>query len=404
MVTIGATAGGYVKGIEATSFAKWNKGITDRFKESYIPGDSFVTSSNEDAIQNYTTHYLSEGRYVLGYWAPLTASLGSFSLSFTELDPSIIDSNKSIVTEFYKYVMADASQKDPSNGSASSVGFIPFKLGLTMDGLSGIKIYNSIQVDTTFFPSNYPDVLNFIVTGVNHKLQNNDWETEIETMVIPKNVTPIPALDLKGFKSIVTSGGGATTAGSSIPIVNPDADFWSLITIAALEDGDPQGRADVAQAIYNRVGANAAKKASYGGTSISAIVKKDGQFAVAFIDPSAKSIKDPGAATSPEFKAINDKNTAIAAIISSKRKRGVTTTPAAAEKMLKDTYNALKDITLQNKAKAWVEGRTDFLATKPGGKERNPGDNSFGWYSLYKDNVTYEPPNPAFFNAWLLFF
>ena len=72
--------------------------------------------------------------------------------------------------------------------------------------------------------------------------------------------------------------------------------------------------------------------------------------------------------------------------------------------MLKDTYNALKDITLQNKAKAWVQGRTDFLAAKPGGKERNPGDNSFGWYNLYTDNVTYEPPNPAFFNAWLIFF
>ena len=33
MITIGATADGYVVGEEATAFSKWNTGIVDRFKE-----------------------------------------------------------------------------------------------------------------------------------------------------------------------------------------------------------------------------------------------------------------------------------------------------------------------------------------------------------------------------------
>jgi hypothetical protein len=33
MITVGATAGGYVKGTEATAFSKWNTGLIDRFKE-----------------------------------------------------------------------------------------------------------------------------------------------------------------------------------------------------------------------------------------------------------------------------------------------------------------------------------------------------------------------------------
>jgi len=37
MITVGAAAGGYVKGVEATSFAKWNNGIIDRFKENLLP-------------------------------------------------------------------------------------------------------------------------------------------------------------------------------------------------------------------------------------------------------------------------------------------------------------------------------------------------------------------------------
>ena len=55
-----------------------------------------------------------------------------------------------------------------------------------MDGLSGIKIYNKINVNTEFMPSNYGESLDLIVTGVSHKLQNNDWETDIEATVMPK--------------------------------------------------------------------------------------------------------------------------------------------------------------------------------------------------------------------------
>lgn len=56
MVTVGATANGYVKGTEATAFAKWNKGLTDRFKTELILADPDVTSNNnasDDAAINF---------------------------------------------------------------------------------------------------------------------------------------------------------------------------------------------------------------------------------------------------------------------------------------------------------------------------------------------------------------
>jgi hypothetical protein len=56
-----------------------------------------------------------------------------------------------------------------------------------MDGLSGIKIYNAVNVDTRFLPKNYPDNLQFIIKGVNHKLSDSDWETNFETVVISRN-------------------------------------------------------------------------------------------------------------------------------------------------------------------------------------------------------------------------
>ena len=40
MITVGATANGYVKGTEATAFSRWNEGLTDRFKSELLAADS----------------------------------------------------------------------------------------------------------------------------------------------------------------------------------------------------------------------------------------------------------------------------------------------------------------------------------------------------------------------------
>jgi len=55
-----------------------------------------------------------------------------------------------------------------------------------MDGISGIKIYNELSLDTNFLPVGYTKTTDFIVTGVDHKIQGGDWETSITTTLIPR--------------------------------------------------------------------------------------------------------------------------------------------------------------------------------------------------------------------------
>jgi len=100
--------------------------------------------------------------------------------------PEMIDRNISVVTEFYKYCQSEIQKKKEKYASPSN-GFVPISLNLTIDGLSGIKIYNALNVVTRVLPSNYPNALKFIVKGVNHKISDNDWETTIETVVISQN-------------------------------------------------------------------------------------------------------------------------------------------------------------------------------------------------------------------------
>jgi hypothetical protein len=62
MVTVGATANGYVKGIEATAFARWNDGLTDRFKTKLLAADP-DTKSDDNSREDTTKSFLTSMRW-----------------------------------------------------------------------------------------------------------------------------------------------------------------------------------------------------------------------------------------------------------------------------------------------------------------------------------------------------
>jgi hypothetical protein len=136
----------------------------------------------DEALTNYTNQFLSPNKFISCYGFIGSLSEGEVpTIENLKLSEDAISSNLSVVAEYYKWLIS--SQKDRQGGT---VGFIPFKLSFTMDGLSGIKIYNKLHVDNRFLPKAYGKSVDLIVTGVSHRLQNNDWETDIEATVMPK--------------------------------------------------------------------------------------------------------------------------------------------------------------------------------------------------------------------------
>lgn len=117
-------------------------------------------------------------------------------------------------------------------GSISNfTGFIPFNLGLTIDGLSGMKINQKFTVDTDFLPTNYPSTVEFLIKNISHEISNNKWYTKLESYCISKGGSGQSSTRKYNTSvgNVSTSGGKIQTSGASstpsIPVGVEDADI-----------------------------------------------------------------------------------------------------------------------------------------------------------------------------------
>ena len=193
IITIGATASDKDLSINHTAFSRFNTGKKDRFspeikyssetpkpkswsekwKDYFTGGGSYPEHSSLEALFGYSPNSLVLGGNV-HYYTP--------SPTF---DLQAQDKNMGMMNDYFK--SEEAKIYKTSEAGSPSIGFIPFELGLTMDGLSGLKIYNKLNVDTTFLPDQYPKSLEFVVKGVEQTIQNNDWTTKVTTIAVPKS-------------------------------------------------------------------------------------------------------------------------------------------------------------------------------------------------------------------------
>jgi len=201
MITIGATSNGYVVGQDATNLSAMNAGLEDRFKEEITLGESINPASTASLNQDYIDS--------LTAFNVFTSELGHTKgiSNLPKWNKEAISAFNTTAAQFYEY--DQAKQTLAKNGekyssrvalgyetssltplikkSSPNGGFLPFDLSLTMDGLSGMKVYQRYIIDTEYLPSNYPNSLEFLIKGINNTIQNNEWITTIESFAIPKN-------------------------------------------------------------------------------------------------------------------------------------------------------------------------------------------------------------------------
>lgn len=215
IITIGAQAAGAVIGEDATALSRLNRGLIDRIKPSIenAQNPNKLTSKTESLEVQFPN--ASENFYE--FIAKIGIDPANPPVQDRQKLPLLIDeqlySYTNAASTFYKYLESKAAIEQ---GTASgTMGFIPVGVGLTLDGISGMKIYNALKVDTKYLPSNYPDTMEFVITGLSHTVENNVWTTELQTVMQPTVVADVRAVVPK-FTNIQPID---TTCGT--PTINP---------------------------------------------------------------------------------------------------------------------------------------------------------------------------------------
>jgi hypothetical protein len=192
MITIGATSQGYVVGEDATILSQINKGLKDRVKSEVVDANATTVNS---ALENAKTKFEEQGQTLVSYIKDnfsVDNSIPKLSTSILQTLIGTIESGEAytaISASFY----ADPKSKE-ANTSSNKSGFIPFNLSLTMDGLSGMKVYQKFTVNNDYLPTNYPESLEFIITSLNHVVQDNKWITNLESLALPRHTTQVASV------------------------------------------------------------------------------------------------------------------------------------------------------------------------------------------------------------------
>ena len=207
-VTIGAQAQSNNVGSDATGLSSWNSGLKDRFFpekiDSLRKNNGTTTPTTQDRINKLTQQL----KYLwLGYSEANVTSITNTTFtsaansdtsdnvlwfehfdtkrysSFVKLQKDWLQEIIKLENENFNKIQVKA---DKSTLGTNQIGMIPINISVTLEGISGIRIYDKLEVDTRFLPEYYPQTLIWVIKGVSHEIQNNKWYTNLETIAVPK--------------------------------------------------------------------------------------------------------------------------------------------------------------------------------------------------------------------------
>ena len=131
------------------------------------------------------------------------ASMSFKNSKYTLFDDNFISRGKKTYKTYMNAIsLAISNDKDEDRTPSSQIGFIPVGFGIKLQGISGIKIYNKLNINNSFLPTQYPKALKFLIQKVNHSIQDNNWVTDLDTLSIPK-VKQVLKGDLTNFLSAI---------------------------------------------------------------------------------------------------------------------------------------------------------------------------------------------------------
>ena len=175
-ISIGAQSRTKSDIINATGFMNFNDGLED----SIIPNKISATS-NEANQENLD----KVAKDIVNGYISLKKPGGIIQAFYNQaktISSEMINSQQTVASSVFRYYISEYSL----TGKTPTQPFIPFDLGLEMDGFSGPRIYEKFTITSEILPPGYPETLNFVIKGLNHNITDSGWTTSIESLTLAR--------------------------------------------------------------------------------------------------------------------------------------------------------------------------------------------------------------------------
>ena len=194
MISIGAQSNANQISENATSFSNYNAGLIDRIipkKLSEPSDDSTTTTTNSSIEETIKTIWNNDSgdNYLENTMKSIYGPKEDKGLKWVNVTLNAFVDNNKTNAGLMLGVLSDINTKDKQDQKAQQLQspfFLPFKLTLEMDGLSGMKLYQKFLMTDDILPSSYQDdAVDLQLTGINHSITPASWITKLETLSVP---------------------------------------------------------------------------------------------------------------------------------------------------------------------------------------------------------------------------
>ena len=222
MIAIGSQVKGGALGIDTNTLVDFNRGIIDRV----IPRkEEPNTYQNQSELLQEQFNNLNESRAVI------LDFLGD-TTGFIVISPSYDVQSASKYANALRDLINYSKSFDEKINQESNKAIIPTSLSVEMDGIGGLIIGHIFKIPDDLLPKGYKSLkgtnrkLGYAITGIGHKVNNNDWVTNIDSqfiildkppLLIPLNNTSNPSSNVSNIAIDIING--------TLPIINPNYKF-----------------------------------------------------------------------------------------------------------------------------------------------------------------------------------
>jgi len=157
---------------------QWSLGLKDRhFPEKSEGSSKSIVSSIDETTGESQPSYSVLEEYK-NFIAKVNNASNPFYLGY---DQEFFEGYQILHQNF---VIQQLNEKTRSKDT-NYAGILPFKLNFTIKGISGLKIGNVFKVNEFFLPERYQNKVAFAITGLDSKVENNQWTTDVQAYMIP---------------------------------------------------------------------------------------------------------------------------------------------------------------------------------------------------------------------------